>query len=134
MINFFAPLNCLKATSLLLSVNEPLRDARSHCRVTRKQTPQIFTHPYMDVMLLEPRLPQALLYSRLLEVADPGWVTGKHTPLSVQFLSFSCSFQRHCCQIKGWRTPPLWEILDLPLACITYPHQERPSWCSISSH
>ena len=48
--------------------------------------------------------------------------TGTSFRLSVQFLSFSCSFQLKFCQLIGWSTPslglahPLWEILGPQLA------------------
>ena len=42
-----------------------------------------------------------------LPVADPrGEIRTRPLPtLSVQFLSFSCSFWQKCCQIMDWRTP-----------------------------
>ena len=53
------------------------------------------------------------------------WIQEKalkmHAPFSVQFLSFSCSFQQN--QISGWHPisgvdTPLWQILDQPLKMV----------------
>ena len=58
------------------------------------------------------------------EIFSPHWWIGgggggeAQGPISVQFLSFSCSFRQNSCQIIGPNSgvgAPIWEILDAPL-------------------